>query len=89
MSSHDKKNLFFLFLDPLFCWYLNKMTDGHSTYGGHHFIIHVSQTIILYLSLHNDKRQLYFNKTWKIVKYFNNKNIRYKNYDLHYKGGLR
>lgn len=45
----------FFFFRPLFCWYLNKMTDGHSTYGGHHFIIHVSQTIMLYTY---DKRHI-------------------------------
>ena len=59
-SSHHKGNIFSISL----ILYLHEMTDDHQTYQGDHFMMCVSQTIMLYtLNLYSTVCQLYLNKT--------------------------
>ena len=59
-SHHKKKNCLSISL----ILYLREITDVHQTYCGNHFMMYVSQIIMLYtLNLHSAACQLNLNKT--------------------------
>ena len=65
-SSHHKEKKVFLFLQfvQTFNFYLYQMMDVHYIYYGNHFMMYVSQIIMLYtLNLYRAVCQLYLNKT--------------------------